>query len=54
MKLLTVKEYAKLRRKSIPLIYKELRDEKIEKDTRYGRILIKVSKKEEIELTIKQ
>lgn len=47
MKLLTVKEYAKLRRKSIPLIYKEIANKKIKPDTRYGRILIRVSKSEE-------
>lgn len=42
--LMTVKEYAKLRGRSIPLIYKEIRQNKLNTDNKYGRILIKVPK----------
>lgn len=42
MKLITVKDYAALVGKSIPLIYKQIGEGKLKTDRRYGRILIKV------------
>lgn len=42
MKLMTVKDYAKTVGKSIPLIYKQIEEGKLQTDRRYGRILVKV------------
>jgi len=42
MKLMTVKEYAEFRGKSIPLIYKRIREGKETTQKKFGRILIKV------------
>ena len=39
---MTVRDYAKHINKSIPLIYKQIRQKKLDVDTRYGVILIKV------------
>jgi len=44
MKLMTVKEYAQHIGKSIPLVYKQIREGKVTTDKKYGRILIKVLK----------
>lgn len=42
MKLMTVKDYAKMVGKSIPLIYKQIGEGKLQTDLKYGRILVKV------------
>jgi len=42
MKLMTVKEYADYIGKSIPLVYKQIREEKLSIVEKYGRILIRV------------
>lgn len=39
---MTVKDYAKLVGKSIPLIYKQIEEGKLHTDRQYGRILVKV------------
>ncbi len=43
---MTVKEYAEFKGKSIPLIYKQIREKKVFSDRKFGRILVRVSKKE--------
>ena len=43
MKLMTVKEYAKYVGKSIPLIYKQIRQGKLKTDQKFGVILIKTN-----------
>jgi hypothetical protein len=42
MKLMTVNEYAKHIGKSIPLVYKQIRQEKVQTEVRFGRILVRV------------
>lgn len=42
MKLMTVKEYAEHVGKSIPLVYKRIRLNKVKTEKKFGRILIKV------------
>lgn len=42
MKLMTVKEYAAHIGKSIPLVYKQIDEGKVQTEKRYGRILVKV------------
>lgn len=44
MKLMTVKEYADSIGKSVPLIYKQIRENKVKTERKFGRILIKVPK----------
>lgn len=41
MKLMTVKEYAKKEKKSIPLIYKRIREGTIKYEKKFGKYLIK-------------
>lgn len=45
MKLMTVKEYAEYIGKSIPLVYKQIRQEQVKFERRFGRLLIKVNEK---------
>jgi hypothetical protein len=42
MKLMTVQEYAKHIGKSIPLVYKQIRQAQVKTERKFGRILIKV------------
>jgi hypothetical protein len=42
MKLMTVKEYATHIGKSIPLVYKQIRLNKVKAVSKFGKILIKV------------
>lgn len=46
--LMTVKEYAAYKGKSIPLIYKQIGEGKLTVNKRFGRILIKVKKEKEL------
>jgi hypothetical protein len=41
MKLMTVKEYAKREKKSIPLIYKKIRENTLKWEKKFGKYLIK-------------
>lgn len=41
MKLMTVKDYAKKEKKSIPLIYKRIREGTIKYEFKFGKYLIK-------------
>jgi hypothetical protein len=43
--LMTVKEYAKHIGKSIPLVYKQIREGDVKVNKQFGRILIKVKNK---------
>ena len=42
MKYMTVKEYAQHIGKSVPLVYKQIKEEKVKTVSKYGIILIKV------------
>ena len=41
MKLMTVKDYAKREKKSIPLIYKKIRENTLKWEKKFGKYLIK-------------